>query len=117
MGVQDPGLAPTVDPNHTVTVGGRLYGGANPIVGATVTFYVTGSSYGTYSTSTQANTISGQSTGYDTDSNGNFSFGTVTCPTGSQKYAYVVSAGGKPGPSTRSSRRRIRPVRSRAMTS
>jgi len=87
-GFQTASSAP--DLNHTVLgLGGQVYGGANPIVGATVNLYVTGTSYGAYSSQTPATAV--------TDSNGNFSFSPVTCPTGTQSYAYVVSAAGKPG--------------------
>ena len=94
VAVQDASLP---DPGHTVaSLGGRIYGGANPVVGATVNFYVTGTAYGTYSTVTEANTTAGESAGWNTDSNGDFSFPTLTCPTGTQSYAYVVATAGQP---------------------
>jgi len=85
------------DPGHTVaSLGGQIYGGANPVQGATVNFYVTGTSYGSYSAVTEANTTAGESAGWNTDANGDFSFPTLTCPTGTQSYAYVVATAGSP---------------------
>jgi streptogramin lyase len=82
---------------------GRVHGGQNPIVGASVYLYAASTSgYGTASTSlltsATGNPADGNGNYYvTTDSNGNFTItGDYTCPsTASQVYLYAV--GGNPG--------------------
>jgi hypothetical protein len=78
-------------PTARVTLGGRVYGGQQPITGAAMTLWAAGTSasYGTGATSIATTT---------TDSNGNFSFnngGLSPCTTG--QYLYITSVGGNPG--------------------
>ena len=77
-------------------LGGKVYGGQQPITGATVTLWAAGTSagYGTGATSIATST---------TDSNGNFSFNVGSaspCTTG--QYLYITSLGGDPGSGTNS---------------
>ncbi len=77
-----------------VALGGKVYGGQQPISGAAVTLWAAGTSasYGTGATSVATTT---------TDTNGNFSFNTAgvsPCTTG--QYLYITSVGGDPGAGT-----------------
>lgn len=74
--------------HSTVIVHGIAHGGANPIVGATITLYSTGDSgYGS------SGTVLGTAT---TDSNGEFTFkNAATCTSPAQEY--VTGYGGNPG--------------------
>ena len=72
-------------------LGGKVYGGQQPITGAAVTLWAAGTTgtYGTKPTSVATTT---------TDSNGNFSFnnaGVSPCTTG--QYLYITATGGNPG--------------------
>jgi hypothetical protein len=97
---------------------GQVYGGPNPIIGATVKLYTTGydtSGIATYPTAAtgpgygvatlrqEANSVDNGANypSGDTDLNGNFNFaGGYNCPAG--QFAYIVSAGGNTGSSTTS---------------
>src|ERR1039458_330030 len=77
-----------------VALGGKVYGGQQPISGAAVTLWAAGTSasYGTGATSVATTT---------TDTNGNFSFnnaGVSPCTTG--QYLYITSVGVDPGAGT-----------------
>ena len=77
-----------------VALGGKVYGGQQPIAGAAMTLWAAGTSasYGTGATSVATTT---------TDTNGNFSFnnaGVSPCTTG--QYLYITSVGGDPGAGT-----------------
>ena len=77
-----------------VTLGGKVFGGQQPITGAAVTLWAAGTagSYGTGATSVATSS---------TDSNGNFSFnnaGASPCTTG--QYLYITAVGGNPGAGT-----------------
>jgi hypothetical protein len=73
------------------TLGGKVYGGQQPINGAAVTLWAAGTSasYGTGATSIAFTT---------TDSNGNFSFNVGNAsPCTPGQYLYITSLGGNPG--------------------
>ncbi|MEO7030364.1 MAG: hypothetical protein ABI147_13285 [Acidobacteriaceae bacterium] len=81
---------------------GKINGGPNPIVGATVKLYTTGTGpgnatnggYGVGSFVQEANAVSGP--GRDTAADGSFTFaGGYPCPSG--QFLYIVSAGGDTG--------------------
>jgi len=74
--------------------GGKINGGPNPIVGATVKAYTTGDTYGGGLFVQEANPVSG--TGGDTAVDGTFNFaGGYACPAG--RFLYIVSSGGFTG--------------------
>ena len=86
-------------PDTSVTgLSGRVHGGPNPVIGATVKLYATTTESSPTSSNNygygEAGTVLGSTT---TDSSGNFSFtGSETaCPAGQQ--AYIVAAGGNAG--------------------
>ena len=75
----------------TSGLGGKVFGGQQPISGAAVTLWAAGTTgtYGTGATSVATTT---------TDAGGNFSFNTASvspCTTG--QYLYITSVGGNPG--------------------
>lgn len=81
--------------------GGKINGGPNPIIGATVKAYTTGDTYGTGVFVQEANPVSG--TGGDTATDGSFSFaGGYACPAG--HFLYIVSSGGFTGGSQANAR-------------
>ena len=103
-GMQD--VSSSIEPVTNVpgpTFHGNAHGGPNPIVGATVKLYATGSSspgtatdgYGVGTFLAEA-AQEGTSSGQDTNANGDFIFNTTyTCP--AKQFAYVVVSGGNPG--------------------
>ena len=103
-------LSPTAEPTPQTgaTIQGRVHGGQQPVVGASVYLYAAGTSgYGGSSVSllnSSVQTNNPSNSGKDasgnyhvtTDSNGNFSIGSdYSCTSGQQVYLYVV--GGNPG--------------------
>ena len=103
----------TLDQTGSATIApafrGLAYGGANPISGATVKVYSTGTTpgdgtstntaYGTGTLLQEANTAPGGTTGQDTDASGSFSFaGGYKCPAG--QFAYLAVTGGNTGANT-----------------
>jgi len=82
---------------HSVgsALAGKALGGIQPIIGATVKIYATGTDYGVGTFLQEANQR-GASVGQDTDSNGAFQFaGGYDCPAG--QFVYIVSSGGNTG--------------------
>ena len=78
------------------TLGGKVYGGQQPISGAAVTLWAAGTSasYGTGASSIATTT---------TDSNGNFNFNVGSAsPCTMGQYLYITSVGGNPGAGTNS---------------
>jgi hypothetical protein len=95
------GMGTMASPNATDAIAapitGIIHGGPNPVVGAQVILYTTGSSYGVGNVLQEAKSVGG--THQDTSSTGSFSFtGGYTCPANS--YAYVVAYGGNSGSGT-----------------
>jgi hypothetical protein len=94
-GPLDTSVAPADMVATTIT--GRVHGGEQPISGATINLYVTGTTgYGAGATTLIASTTSAISTG-------NFTFPTSNVPancTGKGPYAYITASGGDPSGQT-----------------
>ena len=101
VGLQDTATSPILMPGFS----GKAFGGTNPVIGATVKIYATGTTPGDgTSTNTgygvgtllQEATKQGASAGQDTDANGSFTFaGGYNCPAG--QFVYLVASGGNSG--------------------
>ena len=73
---------------------GKIYGGQQPVVGATIQIYQVGSTgYGAASTSTPLLTGAPVTSG----AGGVFDTGTVTCPSSGSTQVYLTATGGDPG--------------------
>ncbi len=95
------GTATSTGTISAAAMGGKLYGGPNPISGATIKLYVTGNAdgtnggYGVAHMVQEANQV-GASAGQDTGADGAFQFaGGYSCPAG--QFLYVVGTGGDTG--------------------
>jgi hypothetical protein len=90
-----PGAAPPATP-RTLSIHGLVYGGQQPVTGATIQLYAAGAptsggSFGTGATALITGTLP------TTDNNGAFSItGKYTLPS-TPSYFYIVSTGGSPG--------------------
>lgn len=106
-------LSPTAEPTPEAgaSIQGRVHGGQQPVVGASVYLYAAGTSgYGAASTSLLNSSVltnNPSNSGQDgngnyyviTDTNGNFNIGSdYSCTSGQQVYLYAV--GGNPGAGT-----------------
>ena len=81
------------DPPHAAaTLQGTVYGGQQPVVGATVTLYAAGTAYGSGATSIATATST-------TSAAGGFSFAPFTCPSAGVP-TYIIATGGNAGYST-----------------
>jgi hypothetical protein len=95
---------PSTSPIVAPAISGRIFGGPNSIIGATVKVYTTGKADGTnggYGVATErqeANSVSNPDPypSGDTSLGGGFQFaGGYSCPSG--QFAYIVAAGGETG--------------------
>jgi hypothetical protein len=101
LGIADTAASPGIVPAFT----GTAHGGTQPIVGATIKMYATGTTPGDGSSTSTAYGVAteiaeatqqGASAGQDTNSHGSFSFaGGYNCPAG--QFAYLVSTSGNTG--------------------